>query len=66
MKYRVQDGDVLDAICIAHYGSTDMIAAVLEANPGLAGKGAQIPSGTIITSPADSSAPTTATTRLWD
>jgi len=31
-----RDGDVLDAIVWKHYGRSDVIAAVLEANPHLA------------------------------
>ncbi|EHK3731737.1 tail protein X, partial [Escherichia coli] len=38
-NWRTTDGDMLDDICQRHYGSAGLnqsLAAVLEANPGLA------------------------------
>ena len=68
MKYRTKDGDVLDAICDAHYGDTPYaLADVLDANPGLAARGPVLPSGIVIELPiiaAPVAAP--ATIRLWD
>ncbi|MCD3716391.1 tail protein X, partial [Escherichia coli] len=43
-----RDGDVLDAICATHYGTENLSAVltlVLEANQGLAEKGAVYPAG---------------------
>ncbi|MCW5003545.1 tail protein X [Enterobacter roggenkampii] len=40
--YTTRDGDMLDAICSAHYGTAlihQTVARVLEANPGLAARG---------------------------
>ena len=34
--YRTIDGDMVDAICKAHYGDEHMTPAVYAANPGLA------------------------------
>ena len=39
MRYRTKDGDLLDSICFKYYGRESAVAAVLEANPGLADKG---------------------------
>ncbi|HBE9114809.1 TPA: tail protein X [Citrobacter werkmanii] len=52
--YQTRDGDVLDAICAVHYGTenlSDSVTQVLEANQGLADKGAMYPSGLYITLP---------------
>jgi phage tail protein X len=54
MTYQTRDGDVLDAICAAHYGTENLsvnLTAVLEANPGLADQGAVYPAGLMITLP---------------
>lgn len=50
--WRTSDGDMVDAICWAHYGTTDMTAAVYDANPGLAARGPVLPKGVLITLPA--------------
>jgi ribonuclease I len=34
--WRTTDGDMLDAVCRAHYGTEAQVPAVLAANPGLA------------------------------
>ncbi|EPV3668449.1 tail protein X, partial [Enterobacter hormaechei] len=52
MTYQTRDGDVLDAICATHYGTENLsyiVTQVLEANPGLADRGAVYPSGLFIT-----------------
>lgn len=38
--YRTRDGDVLDAICFAHYSTEKAVVQVLAANNGLADVGA--------------------------
>lgn len=51
-KYISKQGDVLDAIVHAHYGSTSgFVERVLAANPGLADYGAVLPGGVLITLP---------------
>ncbi len=68
MRYRSRDGDVLDAICQAHYGQqAGTVEAVLTANPGLAGQGPVLPAGIVIVLPSlPASDKTMQTIRLWD
>lgn len=67
MKYRSKEGDVLDALCLKHYGTEGHVDAVLAANPGLAALGPVMPSGVIVTFPeVEESAPEQAVIRLWD
>ncbi len=63
--YRTIDGDMVDAICKAHYGREDMTAAVYEANPGLAARGPVLPKGVLIKLPASSAPRTRKPIRLW-
>ena len=50
--YRTRDGDRLDTICAAHYGTvTGTVEQVLQANPGLAAKGCILPANIVITLP---------------
>ncbi|MEI9729280.1 tail protein X [Enterobacter hormaechei] len=69
MTYQTRDGDVLDAICATHYGTENLsyiVTQVLEANPGLADRGAIYPSGLYITLP-DLAPPVQASDySLWD
>lgn len=69
--YETLGGDVLDQICHRHYGAVDgVIERVLEANPGLAERGAILPRGVRILLPAVPAENTTPaiqpTVRLWD
>lgn len=67
MRYRCSEGDVLDAICLAHYGRTGTVEAVLAINPGLGSHGPILPAGLVITLP--NLGPATKvrhTIRLWD
>lgn len=68
MIYRTKDGDVLDAICRSHYGADAFsLAVVLEENPGLAARGAVMPSGVLITLPEHEVPQADAETiRLWE
>lgn len=53
-NWRTTDGDMLDDICQRHYGSAGLnqsLAAVLEANPGLADIGPVYPAGVEIVLP---------------
>lgn len=63
--YRTIDGDMVDAICKAHYGREDMTVAVYEANPGLAALGSILPKGLLITLPEPSEPPVRKPIRLW-
>lgn len=63
--YTTQEGDVLDAICKAHYGTEAQVMAVLDANPGLAGLGPVLPAGVVITLPALPEPETRPQIRLW-
>lgn len=50
--YTTKDGDTLDAVCWKFYGSqSGAMESVLDANPGLAAKGAVFEAGEIITLP---------------
>jgi len=35
MKVQAHQGDTVDLLCYRHYGSTQNVTVVLEANPGL-------------------------------
>ena len=68
IRYRTRDGDMIDAICYAHYGRTDgAVEAVLEANRHLARRDPILPAGLIIDLP-DLPAPAARPdpVRLWD
>ncbi|HBL4692655.1 tail protein X [Citrobacter sedlakii] len=67
--YQTHDGDVLDAICAARYGTENLsyiVTQVLEANPGLADRGAVYPSGLLITLPDMSPPVQESAFNLWD
>lgn len=66
--YRTKQGDVLDAICHAHYQDSNAMIKVLEANPFLCEKGAVLESNILITLPELSTSTGTAQTviNLWD
>lgn len=67
MKIRTLQGDTVDGICWRFYGrTTGMTETVLLANPGLAEKGAVIPTGLLIEMPDVTSAPTQPLIQLWD
>lgn len=60
-------GDTVDAICWRHYGRTAGVTeAVLEANPGLADHGPQLPQGTAVVMPDEAPQPQLQTVNLWD
>jgi phage tail protein X len=63
--YRTIDGDMVDAICKAHYGNENMLETVLEANPGLAALGPVLSRGQVITLPEKAVATTIQPVRLW-
>jgi phage tail protein X len=65
---RAQQGDTVDALCWRHYGRTAGVTeAVLEANPGLADHGPNLPQGLAVQMPeAQASAPQRQMVKLWD
>lgn len=67
--WTTSDGDVLDAICVKNYGTAGLnqsLAAVLDANPGLAALGAIYPAGVKITLPAWTAEAVESSVSLWD
>ncbi|MDV7271414.1 tail protein X [Thioclava sp. A2] len=63
--YRTNDGDMVDAICKAHYGSEEMTTVVYTANPGLAALGPILPNGILIDLPDRAETTTRKPIRLW-
>jgi len=62
---RSRDGDVLDDLVWRHYGRSDLLAAVLQANPALARLPPVLPAGLLIDLP-DLALPLDAPViRLW-
>jgi phage tail protein X len=59
------DGDMLDAICRAHYGTEAQVPAVLAANPGLAALGPVYAAGVRITLPVVAAPVEAGQVRLW-
>lgn len=67
MRVTAQQGDSVDSLCWRHLGSTAGVEATLEANPGLAAKGAVLPMGTAVDVPDYTpAAPQTNLIQLWD
>jgi phage tail protein X len=66
--YRTKDGDMLDMICIAHYGQAGRyVESVLDANSGLAELGLVFSSGQFIELPDLLALKSRNTAvRLWD
>jgi len=67
--YQTREGDVLDAICASHYGHDNLSAAlvsVLEANQGLADRGAVYTAGLIISLPDLPTPVKESSFNLWD
>jgi phage tail protein X len=60
-----KDGDMLDALCWRHYGRQDLVPAVLEANPHLAGLSPVLTAGVVIVLPDLSEPSTTPSIRIW-
>jgi phage tail protein X len=65
---RTQQNDTVDALCWRHYGRTaGVVEAVLEANPGLATRGATLPAGLLVNLPElQAAAPDRQVVSLWD
>lgn len=67
-RVRSVQGDSIDSICWRYLGHTQtVVETVLELNPGLAGLGAVLPSGTEVILPAqETQLPIKKTVKLWD
>lgn len=67
-QVRTVQGDTADLLCWRYYGRTAGVAEqLLEANPGLADLGPELPSGTLVTLPPQPTTPTQAARlQLWD
>lgn len=67
MIVTAHQGDTVDLLCHRHLRRTDIVVAVLEANPGLAAQGPVLPMGTAVllpdTAPAVAPIPLL---QLWD
>ncbi len=64
--YISKQGDMVDAICHAHYGSESATVAVFDANPGLIDQPVPLVSGTKIELPELNINAVKATLSLWD
>lgn len=66
--YTTREADTVDFICWKFYGSTAnrVTEAVLEANPGLADYGPELPAGLSITLPEIAAPAKTTGVKLWD
>ncbi|MBH3164849.1 tail protein X [Serratia marcescens] len=68
-NYLTREGDVLDAVCVAHYGTENLsqtVVTVLDANRELAALGAVYPAGLIITLPDIETPTPESPIQLWD
>ena len=66
VRYITRDGDVLDRVCHRHYGRSDCVLQVFEANPGLVDRPMILPAGLVIELPAIRKEPQEQLLRLWD
>lgn len=64
-EYLTRPGDMLDAICLEHYGHADALTGVLEANPGLAALGPVLPPRLTVILPDDPARGSAPLLRLW-
>jgi phage tail protein X len=66
--YRTKDGDMLDVICLAHYGQSGRyVESVLDSNPGLAELGPVFSLGVFIELPDIPELKSRSSSiRLWD
>lgn len=64
---RANQNETLDALCWRHYGRTaGVVEAVLEANPGLADLGPNLPQGHPVNLPDAAPQPEQQAVILWD
>lgn len=67
-QLRTQQNDTVDALCWRHYGRTaGVVETVLDANPGLADRGAVLQAGVLVNLPEiQTSAPERQMVNLWE
>jgi phage tail protein X len=67
-KYRTSEGDTADLIAWKQYGTQagQVVEQLLEANPGLADRGPELPAGLVIELPDIKPATQNAGIRLWE
>jgi phage tail protein X len=67
-RYIARDGDMVDAVCHRHYGTTSggVVEAVLEANTLLELDLPLLEAGQVIILPDIAAEPVRAVVRLWD
>lgn len=67
-QLRTQQNDTVDALCWRHYGRTaGVVEAVLDANPGLADRGAVLQAGVLVNLPEiQTYAPERQMVNLWE
>jgi len=65
MTYLTREGEMLDEICYAHYQREEYLAAVYDANPGLAGYGNILPINVTVILPDLPPPPQQQSVRLW-
>lgn len=67
-KYITREGDTVDFVAFKYYGTLDgnVTEKVLDANPGLAARGAALPDGVEIVLPVIEQPTTTRGVKLWD
>lgn len=63
ITYTTKEGDVLDWIAWAHYGTTNVIEELLKANPTLTDE--WLPAGKVVKLPYIQNVDTKAEIRLW-
>ena len=65
--YRTVEGDMLDAVAHRLMGGADRVAALMEANPHVAGLPALLPAGLVLAIPAPAAGPPSPARpiRLW-
>ncbi len=68
VSYETKAGDTADEIAFRYYGSPDAsyVEQLLEANPGLADAGPELPAGMTLTMPDIVTPAVTEGVRLWD
>lgn len=67
-NYRTKTGDTVDQIVWQFYGRQDrrLVENTLEANPGLAEQGAELPAGLLVALPDQPEPEQDEGVRLWD
>ncbi|WP_105403421.1 tail protein X [Neorhizobium sp. T7_12] len=67
-RYTTRQGQTVDLVCLDHYGRTAGVTeTVLDANPGLAALGPNLPNGTIIVLPdIQTMPPARELVQLWE